>query len=207
MNVIVFRHFQTNYDALFSCFVVNVQNKKLNQKNGGITPELSNQRNIIIGNTQNNDLGTNGRSSSVAATTTTTSSGISSVEYHPSYPEYANIHNFKQTTLIEFILRKDPKENIVKRLDRECLKVSHDITIQHLKRFLGKKLRYNVWTDFHITVSAGGRQVVIDDSIALKEVRWQIGDYTEGAMLMLYYFIESDPSIPSVVADDENKES
>ena len=105
-------------------------------------------------------------------------------------PQYAKLHNLRESKLIEFILRKHPRENAVPRLYRECIKVSDEITIRHLKRFLGKKLDHTPWTDFQITINAGGRQVIMDDSIQLKQVRGEICDYFEGMMLMLQYFVQ-----------------
>jgi len=77
----------------------------------------------------------------------------------------------------------------VPRLYRECLKVSQEITIGHLKKFLGKKVAYEPWDDFQITVNAGGRQVVLDDSIQLRQVGTEICDFYEGMMLVLQYFV------------------
>ena len=113
------------------------------------------------------------------------------------------IHNLKESPLVEFILRKDSRENSVDRLYRECLKVSEEITIGHLKQFLGKKLAHEPYADFHITVNSGGRQVVLDDSIKLKEIRSQICDYYEGMMLILQYFVQTF-TMPPIEVDMNN---
>jgi hypothetical protein len=93
--------------------------------------------------------------------------------------------------LVEFVLRKDPREQSVPRLYRESLKVSGDMSIEILKKFLGKKLTYShSYLDFQITVSVGGKQVIMHDSITLKEIRNEICDCQEGTCLMLHYFVQ-----------------
>jgi hypothetical protein len=155
-----------------------------------------------------------------------TNQAINPLEHNPpnnlQKVQTVQIHNLQESTLVEFILRKDPRENTVGRLYRECLKVSEDITIGHLKRFLSRKLSYcdyctstsasrsyskstkiskgssngssitqsKSYTDFQITVNAGGRQVVLDECIKLKQVRTEICDYFEGMMIILQYFVQ-----------------
>mmetsp|Transcript_18175 Transcript_18175/g.22892 ORF Transcript_18175/g.22892 Transcript_18175/m.22892 type:complete len:204 (-) Transcript_18175:163-774(-) len=62
-----------------------------------------------------------GNSTAAATDTVPPSSGTAG---NPQ--QYVQLHNLKESPLIEFILRKDPRENAVPRLYRECLKVSQE---------------------------------------------------------------------------------
>lgn len=132
----------------------------------------------------------NNNTSSSSTIVTTAADATQQTDNAQNPQKYVQVYNLKESPLIEFVFRKDPRENSVPRLYRECLKVSQEITIGHLKRFLGKKVAYNPWNDFQITVNAGGRQVVLDDSIQLGKVRTEICDYHEGMMLVLQYFVQ-----------------
>lgn len=159
------------------------------------TPESNNNvtASDMINESQTGTATDNHDQNSTTAYATINASGSAT---HPRNPQqYAKLHNLKESKLIEFILRKDPRENSVSRLHRECIKVSSEMTIRHLKRFLGKKLAHAPWTDFQITVNAGWRQVILDDSIQLKQVRGEICDFFEGVMMMLQYFIQSLPPV------------
>lgn len=136
----------------------------------------------------------------ITVTSTTNNMSTNNIPIPPN--QCVKIHNLKQSPLIEFILRKDSRENSVPRLRRECLKVSLDITIQHLKKFLWKKLHYDgSWKDFQLTVNAGGKHVIVDDSITLKQVRGEICDNVNDVMLMLQYFVQ-----PLLVTDSNDEE-
>ncbi len=166
-----------------------IKQKKSNNPKGTESSVPSSETAAAAHDINNNNnitsLSTIATTTAATADPTTTPSGTSD---NPQ--KYVQMYNFKESTLIEFILRKDPREGLVPRLYRECLKVSQDITISHLKRFLGKKVAYSPWADFQITVNAGGRQVVLDDSIKLGEVRTEICDFYEGMMLVLQYFVQ-----------------
>mmetsp|Transcript_31711 Transcript_31711/g.36988 ORF Transcript_31711/g.36988 Transcript_31711/m.36988 type:complete len:309 (+) Transcript_31711:55-981(+) len=100
------------------------------------------------------------------------------------------IYHLKESPLIEFVLRKHPLENSVPRLYRECIKVSQEMTVGHIKKFLGKKLAHQPWSHFQIAVNAGGRLSILDKSIKLREIRSEICDFQEGVMFTLQYFIQ-----------------
>lgn len=58
---------------------------------------------------------------------------------------------------------------------------------------------YENFNHFQITVNAGGKQVILDDSIKLKQITEEICDhYHDGRMLMLNYFVE--PTLPGDTA-------
>ncbi len=117
------------------------------------------------------------------------------------------MHNMKESPLIEFILRKDPRENSVQRLHKECLKVSKEISIHHLKKFLSKKLGHESWEDFQLTANIGGRQVVLEDSIQLKEVRDEICDFHDDMMIVLQYFVQPFSLPPKELHEDNEGET
>ena len=98
------------------------------------------------------------------------------------------IRNLSESNLIDFVLRIHPQEKGVKRLHRECIRTSGDITIEHLKKFLGKKLSYEPYYAFQIiTTMFSGKQIVLDDDISLNEVRDEIADRRDGTVMMLQY--------------------
>ena len=98
------------------------------------------------------------------------------------------IRNLTESNLIDFVLRIHPQEKGIQRLHRECIRTSGDITIEHLKRFLGGKLAYEHYHHFHIiTPLVSGKQVVLDDQMTLREIRNQISDRRRGEVLMLQY--------------------
>jgi len=111
-----------------------------------------------------------------------TESSISQIEY------------LQESKLVNFILRPHPQGGGMERLHRECIRTSEEISMHHLKRFLAKKLlssRYQQealsHSQFQILVSVAGRYVVLDDEIKLRDVRDEISDLKEGAMLKLHY--------------------
>ena len=98
------------------------------------------------------------------------------------------IRNLTESNLIDFVLRIHPQEKGIQRLHRECIRTSGDITIEHLKRFLGRKLAYEHYHHFQIiTPLVSGKQVVLDDQMTLREIRNQISDRRRGEVLMLQY--------------------
>ncbi len=106
-----------------------------------------------------------------------------------------NIENLEESKLVNFIFRPHPSEKSMARLHRECMRTSELITMGHLKRFLGKKLCFEEQIPYiQILTGAGGRYVVIDDEIKLREVRNEIADRQDGVMLKLHYRCRISPS-------------
>ena len=69
-------------------------------------------------------------------------------------PPEQRVIGIKETPLIEIILRRHPQETQVDRLKKEYIRTSHDVTVDGLKMFLGKKLSYSPYTDFQVCVDA-----------------------------------------------------
>lgn len=81
------------------------------------------------------------------------------------------IRGLSKSSLVDFVLRKHPQEQDLRRLHRELLRTSNEITIGHLKKFLGQKLSYP--SVHHIQVLgklSDDRVVALDDSLTLEEV-------------------------------------
>lgn len=98
------------------------------------------------------------------------------------------IKNLERSKLVDFILRRHPQEKNVERLQRECLRTSQELTIGHLKKFLGIKLSYQPCNHFRIFITLPGDKVVaLDDKITLKDVRNDIFDRHHGPLLILHY--------------------
>lgn len=104
-------------------------------------------------------------------------------------PNQASIllKNMQQSTLVDFILRKHPRERNVDRLLKEYLRTSQDITMSHLKRFLSQKLCYYQWKQIEIMTSVDDNMIVLDDDITLNQVRCNISDYNPNSLLVLQY--------------------
>ena len=60
-----------------------------------------------------------------------------------------------ESPLIAFILRRHPQETAVDRLKREYIRTSREMTVQLLKRFLGRKLGYTPCSHFQVRVRTG----------------------------------------------------
>jgi|AntRauTorckE5430_2_1112549.scaffolds.fasta_scaffold00288_5 hypothetical protein len=98
------------------------------------------------------------------------------------------IRNLEESPLIDFVLRLHPQEKRVQRLHRECIRTAEEITIGHLKRFLGKKVVYEPYFQFQICITLlGGKLVVLDDEITLRDVRDDISDKRSGKIMVLQY--------------------
>lgn len=98
------------------------------------------------------------------------------------------IRNLEESKLINFVLRLHPQEKGVQRLHRECIRTSEEITIGHLKKFLGKKLVYQPYFHFQIFITLlGGKLLVLDDDITLKDVRDDISDKRNEKIMILQY--------------------
>jgi len=102
----------------------------------------------------------------------------------PPAPKVTKLH---RSSLIQFTLRRHPKEIRVDRLDKEAIKTSKDMTIETIKKFLGKKLSHAPHTDFQIICSVGGKPVILDDTITVGQVKEGIIDNIEGTVMVLQY--------------------
>lgn len=99
---------------------------------------------------------------------------------------------------MNFILRKDPKELILSRLDKECLRTNVNIPIRSLKMFLTKKLMYQeegIMNDnIQIYILSDKKNIVaLDNSITLGEIQDDFWDTAEDE-LILYYRLMLDES-------------
>lgn len=99
------------------------------------------------------------------------------------------IHDLEESPLVDFILRRHPQEVLVDRLKREYIRTSGDITVLQLKHFLSKKLSFQPYTHFQIIVVAGGKGVILDDSISVHDVRRDICDVGEVPIVVMHYRI------------------
>ncbi|KAL3790862.1 hypothetical protein HJC23_004492 [Cyclotella cryptica] len=97
-----------------------------------------------------------------------------------------SIVGLKESTLIDFILRRHPQEIVVDRLKREYIRTSHDMTIENLKVFLGKKLGYDQYPHFQILTTAGERTVALPDSVTLALIRRDICDNPDSEIILYY---------------------
>jgi hypothetical protein len=98
------------------------------------------------------------------------------------------IKNLEDSKLVDFILRRHPREKHVERLHRECIRTSEELTIGHLKKFLGMKLSYKPYYHFQIFISLqGDKLVALDDEIKLRDIRNDMFDRHNGPVLMLQY--------------------
>lgn len=102
----------------------------------------------------------------------------------PPAPKVTKLH---RSSLIQFILRRHPKEIRVDRLDKEAIKTSKDMTIETIKKFLGNKLSHAPHTDFQIICSVGGKPVILDDTITVGQAQEEIIDNIEGTVMVLQY--------------------
>jgi len=102
-----------------------------------------------------------------------------------SEPQVAGI---EKTTLIDFVLRRHPQETNVDRLAREYMRATGEMPINALKKYLGKKLSYEPYSHFQALVVAGGKGVVLDDSITLSEIRKDICDVSGDDVLMVLHY-------------------
>lgn len=70
----------------------------------------------------------------------------------PSLPSSSSrVVGLEESPLIEFVLRRYPQENKVDRLVKEHIRTSRDITVEALKIFLGKKLRFAPSSYFQVS--------------------------------------------------------
>jgi len=98
------------------------------------------------------------------------------------------IRNLEESKLVDFVLRLHPQEKGIQRLHRESIRTSEEVTIGHLKKFLGKKLVYEPYYHLQIFIGlAGGKLVALDDGITLRDIRDAISDKGSGKIMVLQY--------------------
>lgn len=127
-----------------------------------------------------------------------------------------SIIGLKESTLIDFILRRHPQEILVDRLKREYIRTSHDMTVENLKVFLGKKLGYCQYPHFQVRLchyvmifwiaipfsrilklsliaiimqiltTAGERTVALPDNVTLSLIRRDICDNPDSEIILYY---------------------
>ena len=68
------------------------------------------------------------------------------------------------------------------------MRATGEMPIYALKRYLGKKLSYEPYSHFQALVVAGGKGVVLDDSITLSEIRRDICDVSGDDVLMVLHY-------------------
>jgi len=71
---------------------------------------------------------------------------------------------------VNFVLRLHPRETGVASLEREYLETSDQLKVQHLKKFLGLKLKYSPMDDFEILISLEHQCVVLNEHLTLAQI-------------------------------------
>ncbi len=95
----------------------------------------------------------------------------------------------KESPLVNFVLRKDPRDNVLSRLDKEYLRTNINLSIQHLKNFLSRKLMYKEGTtgDIQIYILSGEKQeVVLDNLRTLGEVQGELWNLSDDDLILYY---------------------
>lgn len=95
----------------------------------------------------------------------------------------------QELPLVNFILRKDPHEKLVSRLDKEYIRTSIHATMSVLKEFLSRKLAYDEVNDIQVLVRSSAKVVVLENAKTLGEVQAELWDPAEED-LILYYRID-----------------
>ncbi|KAL7544251.1 hypothetical protein ACHAWF_007631 [Thalassiosira exigua] len=110
------------------------------------------------------------------------------------------IIGLKESSLIEFVLRRHPQETSVDRLRKEHMRTSQYLTVDELKGFLSQKLGYSPPSHFQIIAMVDQDFVVIPNNLTLAIVRRDICDNPTDEILFYYrilpyYQIRFPPSI------------
>eukprot|EP00978_Attheya_sp_CCMP212_P026722 scaffold88403_cov55-Attheya_sp.AAC.6 len=100
--------------------------------------------------------------------------------------EDGNFPNLKESTLVQYVLRRHPREALVDRLDRECLKTSKNVSVGVVKLFLSRKLSYEPSSHFQITIEAGGKEILLDNSITIEEILRDLSDEGVSPLVLNY---------------------
>jgi hypothetical protein len=99
----------------------------------------------------------------------------------------------QESPLVNFVLRKDPRDNVLSRLDKEYLRTNINLSMQHLKNFLSRKLmcKDTTTSDIQIYILSGEKQeVILDNSRTLGEVQGELWNLSDDEMI-LYYRIQN----------------
>ncbi|KAH8063459.1 hypothetical protein JL722_2629 [Aureococcus anophagefferens] len=75
-----------------------------------------------------------------------------------------------QPNVVNFVLRVHPHETGVPGLAREYLSTSDQLKVQHLKKFLGMKLKYAPVDDFELLIALENQCVVLNDQLSLAQI-------------------------------------
>ena len=75
-----------------------------------------------------------------------------------------------QPNVVNFILRVHPHETSVPGLAREYLSTSDQLKVQHLRKFLGMKLKYAPDDDFELLIALENQCVVLNDQLSLGQI-------------------------------------
>jgi hypothetical protein len=105
------------------------------------------------------------------------------------------INDLERSAMINFCVRRHPQETRIDRLNKEVLRTSRDMDLGTLKKFLGKKLSYRFYEDLQILGSVGGAWAVVqEDATTIGELRDEITDIYDAAIMVLQYRVGKDPS-------------
>ena len=74
----------------------------------------------------------------------------------PSTVNDTGLVNVRESEIVDLVLRKHNDERHVDRLRKEYLRVSKEITVEVLKRFLGRKLSYSYPAHFQVRKKCEG---------------------------------------------------
>lgn len=101
--------------------------------------------------------------------------------------------------MINFILRKDPKEEAICRLDKECLRTNVNLPIISLKMFLTRKLvcqeKGNMNDIIQIYILSDKKQLVtLDDSITLREIQAEFWNPADDELILYYRMLAESNS-------------
>ena len=64
--------------------------------------------------------------------------------------------NVRESEVVDLVLRKHNDEKLIDRLRKEYLRVSKEITVEVLKKFLSKKLSYSYPSHLQVREKCGG---------------------------------------------------
>jgi hypothetical protein len=97
--------------------------------------------------------------------------------------------------LVNFILRKDPKELVLSRLDKECLRTNINLPIRSLKMFLTKKLMCQeegvLNNSIQIYILSDKKNVVVlDNSITLGEIQDKFWSTADDELILYYHMLD-----------------
>jgi len=103
----------------------------------------------------------------------------------PSLPPIS-VNFLEESPLVNFILRKDPSENLVRRLDKEFIRMNVQATVQILKSFLSEKLQWKEVDDIQIFVFSEDKIVVLKNNRSLGDVQEELWHPADEELLLHY---------------------